>query len=210
MKINPKVKKILTTSGYVLTALLIVFVSVILYFNITGKVFFVFGRAMMWVKTESMEPDIPAKSFILVKQATGDEVKIGDVIVFYSSDPNIFGNLNTHRVVEIKNGKLGTEFVTKGDNNPGVDAYTARSSKVIGIYDRNLPVMSIFGKFLSTTIGITVTIFLIFGITLVIFLPDALKYFKKKSKDDKINKLIKEEVERLKSKDIDNDNQGED
>ena len=208
MKINPKVKKVLSVSSYILTAILILFVSVILYFNISGQVFFVFGRAVMWVKTDSMEPEIPAKSYILVKEATGEDVKLKDVIIFYSSDPAIHGNLNTHRVVEIKND--GREFVTKGDNNPGVDGYTARASKVIGIYSGNLPVLSFFGRFLSTSFGITVMFLLIFGITLVVFLPDALKYFKKKSKDDKINELIKEEIERLKSADEKNDKQGED
>lgn len=205
MKINPKLKKVFTCAAYVFTALLIVFVAFVLYFNLTGKTFFVFNRAVMWVKTGSMEPEIPAKSYIIVKKATGEDVKLGDVIVFHSSDPMLHGELNTHRVVEIKAG--GTEFVTRGDNNPLVDEYTARAENVIGIYSRHLPLLSILGRFLSTTAGITVMALLIFAIILVVFLPDVLAFLRNKAKSEEFDELVKAEVERLKSENGDSDNE---
>lgn len=207
MKINPKLKKVLTYASYIFVAILIVLVSTVLFFNLSGKTFFVFGRAVMWVKTDSMEPAIPARSYITVKQATGEDVKVGDVIIFHSSDPTLQGQLNTHRVVEIKSG--GAEFVTKGDNNPGVDKDTAKARNVIGIYSSNLPVLSVFGRFLSTPIGITVMFLLILAITLAIFLPDILAYQKKKTKQQRIESLIKEEIENLKAQNGDNGAQGE-
>lgn len=201
MKINPKAKKILTCAAYVFTALLIIFVSLVLYFNITGKTFFVFDRAIMWVKTGSMEPTIPAKSYIVVKKASGEDVKAGDVIVFRSNDPTLGGELNTHRVVDVLNG--GTEFVTKGDNVPVKDKQTAKAVNVIGIYEKNLPKLSVIGRFLSTSIGITVMVFMMFAIIIAVFLPDVLAALREKSKSKEIDRLVQAEVERLKSEDGD-------
>ncbi|MBO7519208.1 MAG: signal peptidase I [Clostridia bacterium] len=204
MKINPKLKKVFTFAAYVFTAIFILLVAIVLYFNLTGKTFFVFDRAVMWVKTGSMEPEIPAKSYIIVKKATGDDVKLGDVIVFHSSDPVLRGELNTHRVVEIKNG--GAEFVTKGDNNPLIDEQTARAEDVIGIYSRHLPFLSVIGRFLSTSTGITVMALLIFAIIIAVFLPDVLAFLRNKAKNEQFDELVKAEVERLKSENADSDN----
>lgn len=203
MKTNPKFKKILTAAAYVFTALLIVFIAFVLYFNLTGKTFFVFDRAIMWVKTGSMEPEIPARSYILVRKATGEDVKQGDVIVFHSSDPTLGGELNTHRVVEIKGG--GTEFITKGDNNLAVDKQSARAENVIGIYSKNLPFLSSLGRFLSTSTGIIVMALLMFAIIIAVFLPDVLKYQRDKTENVKIDELVKAEVEKLKSENSDSD-----
>lgn len=203
MKTDSKFKKFLTAAAYVFTALLIVFVALVLYFNLTGKTFFVFDRAVMWVKTGSMEPQIPARSYVLVKKATGDDVKLGDVIVFHSSDPRLGGELNTHRVVEIKGG--GAEFITKGDNNPTVDGQSAKAENVIGIYSKNLPFLSSLGRFLSTSTGITVMALLMFAIIIAVFLPDVLKYQRDKTDNGKIDELVKAEVEKLKSESSDSD-----
>ena len=206
MKINPRLKKIITYCAYTVTALLIILVSVALYFNISGKAFFVCGRALMWVKTASMESVIPQQSYILVKEIDAKEVKVGDVIVFYSDDADIYGKLNAHRVVDITAD--GNEFVTRGDNNGKNDDVTAKAQKVVGVYSTNLPFLSAIGRFLSTALGITVMIILIFGINLAVFLPEVFEYQKKKMKKAQIDSLIKEEVQKLKAQNVD-DQKGE-
>ena len=194
-----KLKKLGSAAAYVVVALLIVAVAVILFLNLSGRTVFIFGRSAMWVKTESMEPVIPEKSYILVREATGADVKVGDVIVFKSDDPALQGALNTHRVIAVENG--GAEFVTQGDNNLARDKQTAKAGNVVGIYERNLPVMSFLGRFLSTPFGITVIVLLIFVMVVLTFLPDVLAAVRARSKKAQIDAIIQDEIDKLKSKD---------
>ena len=200
MKISPKTKKIINGITYSILGLMVVAIVYILFLNLSGKPVFIFGKAVMWVKTNSMEDTIPAQSYIFVNKATGDDVAIGDVIVFYSDDPVLNGELNTHRVVGY--AKNGRDFITKGDNNPEKDTVPARADAVIGIYSRNLPVMSFFGRFLSTAFGITVMAMILFLITLITFLPDIVSSIRQKQDEthkQDMEELIKKEVERLKA-----------
>ena len=100
-------------------------------------------------------------------------------------------------MISIENG--GREFVTKGDNNPGADKRTALSQNVIGIYVTHLPFLSFFGRFLSTSLGITVMVFLVFVIIFSVFLPDIINALREKSKKEKFDQLVKEEIEKLKA-----------
>ena len=199
MKQKTKLKKIITAVAYTLVAILTVCVAIILFLNLSGKTVFLFGRSAMWVKTDSMDPVIPEKTYILVREATAADVQVGDVIVFKSDDPALNGALNTHRVREILND--GAEYVTKGDNNLAIDKQTAKAGNIVGIYERNLPVMSFFGRFLSTTGGITVIALLIFLMILITFLPDVLAASRAKSKKNQIDAIIQDEIDKLKAKD---------
>ena len=94
MTAKSKLKMIFTAAVYVLVAILTIFVAVVLFLNLSGKTVFIFGRSAMWVKTQSMEPTIPEKSYILVREATAEDVEEGDVIVFKSDDPELRGAMN--------------------------------------------------------------------------------------------------------------------
>ena len=203
MTAKSKLKMIFTAAVYVLVAILTIFVAVVLFLNLSGKTVFIFGRSAMWVKTQSMEPTIPEKSYILVREATAEDVEEGDVIVFKSDDPELRGAMNTHRVVEVIGDHA--EFVTKGDNNPGRDKQTARAKNIVGIYERNLPVMSFFGRFLSTSGGITVIVVIILGMVVATFLPDVLGAMRERSKKAQIDAIIKDEIDKLKSGENPND-----
>ena len=177
---KPIMRRIIGIVGYTVIIGLMLIVAFIMFSNMSGKATFIFGKTAMWVKTESMSPEIPEKSYILVKKAVASEVKVDDVIVFISSDPSIAGAYNTHRVVRIdENG----EFVTKGDNNLVEDKYTAKPQNVVGIYERNLPLMTAFGRMMSTTLGIMITFTLIFVIFLIIYVPDMIKISKQRTEE---------------------------
>ena len=174
------IRRIIGVIGYTVIIALMAIVAFIMFSNMSGKATFIFGRTAMWVKTQSMSPEIPEKSYILVRQATASDVKVGDVIVFISSDPSIAGSYNTHRVLEVNESG---EFVTKGDNNLVADQYTAKPQNVIGIYERNLPVMTAFGRVMSTTLGIMITFTMIFVIFLIIYVPDMIKISKRRTEE---------------------------
>lgn len=202
MKTNSKLRKGITVAAYVLVGIFAVFIAFVLYSNLTGKTLFIGGKTAMWVKTGSMEPEIPARSYILIERADTENIKVGDVIVFYSDDPSIYGKLNAHRVTEIIDG--GKRFATKGDNNPGPDKYYARADKVIGVYRKNLKLLSYLGRFFLTPLGITITIIFVLAMVVPIYLPDILSAINNKKKQEitdkkqaKIDELVRAEVEKL-------------
>ncbi|MEI6580266.1 MAG: signal peptidase I [Eubacteriales bacterium] len=91
------------------------------------------GYSFLSVSTPSMVPTYPVGTIVITKKVKTIELKVGDVISFYSEDPAILGFPNTHRIVSIDKNKFGqTSFVTKGDNNPIADSYPVFDSKVIG------------------------------------------------------------------------------
>ena len=202
---KPLIRRIVGIVGYTVVIALMALVAFILFSNMSGKVTFIFGKTAMWVKTESMAPTIPERSYILVRKAAASEVAVGDVIVFKSDDPAIAGSYNTHRVVEIVNG--GAEFVTKGDNNLAADKYTAKAQNVLGLYEKNLPLMTSFGRVLSTTKGIMITFTMIFVIFLIIYVPDMTRAAKKKQEEAdrieqlRVDALVALEIEKLKAAD---------
>ena len=78
------------------------------------------------------------------------EIKRGDVICFYSTDPQIYGMPNTHRVVEDPIvTENGIEFVTRGDANRVNDKETAKSERLIGVYVKGLDGLTAFTNAIS-------------------------------------------------------------
>jgi signal peptidase len=105
--------------------------------------------SVMNIISESMEPNIEKGTYVLIKRVPAEEVKEGDVICFYSSDPSIYGRPNTHRVVEepyTEDGKLC--FTTQGDNNPIPDKEPARGERLIGVWVKNLDGFTVFLNFI--------------------------------------------------------------
>lgn len=198
-------KKVLNWITYGITALLVVLIVFLLVTKIKGEPAFIGGYTAMWVQTESMEEEIPKHSYILVRASDGTDVKVDDVIVFYSDDPALLGNLNTHRVVEI--GEDGKTFITKGDHNYVKDEYPASAEKVVGKYVRVLPVLSFIGRALTTKTGIIVVALITLAVLALVFVPDFLKMAKlekkekEKAKKEAMDALVRAEVERLKQQD---------
>jgi len=201
---RPKKIKI---SNIIISAILLViiaFIVVLFAGRITKKTTFLFGYTMVWVMTGSMETEIPQQSYILVESVSPEEVQVGDVIMFYSDDPALEGAINTHRVIEILND--GFEFVTKGDNNPSADAYTAKSFKVIARYVCVLPVMSTLMRLFLKPIGLLIVIIVVLLMTAFLFVPDFVKALKEVNTENETaekaylidrERRIQEEIERL-------------
>ncbi len=90
------------------------------------------GFSVLEVVTGSMEPEIPVGSVVLARKTDPWELKEGDVIAFYSSDPQISGAVNTHRILERVEEAGVLSFVTKGDANPVADYYSVVPENVVG------------------------------------------------------------------------------
>ncbi len=104
------------------------------------KVPSVFGYSFMQVATGSMEPTIPTGVLIIVRQTAPEEIKVGDVITFYSSDPILEGKPNTHRVTMILNEGGILSFTTRGDAGTTDDPYPVSADQLIGRYVRYIEI----------------------------------------------------------------------
>ena len=166
--------------------------------NLKGNVSFVGNKAVVWVKTGSMEPTIPAQSYIQVEKVDPKDLKEGDVITFVSSE--LGGSLNTHRIRKIEPNGDHILFYTKGDNSPQ-DRYPISEQSVVGRYCRNLPTLSKIGRFLSTPVGMVTMILAVLLLTAAAFAPDVIAIVKerdKKKKQAEMDKMVQAEVERMK------------
>lgn len=92
----------------------------------------IFGHTMLQVVSPSMEPELKIGSVVMVKKAQTSEVKEGDIISFYTKDPDIYNSVVTHRVVDIEMRSSDTVLYTKGDANPSRDAYPVKNNQMIG------------------------------------------------------------------------------
>lgn len=102
-----------------------------------GKAPEIYRYSVLRVMTGSMEPTYPVDTLIVVKKTDPAEIREGDVISFYSSDPALDGAVNTHRVVNVKQEDNQWIYTTKGDGNNVADPYEVKSGDLIGkvIYD---------------------------------------------------------------------------
>ncbi|MBQ6756881.1 MAG: signal peptidase I [Oscillospiraceae bacterium] len=130
------VKKVILGILNAISIALIVFAVVALLIVVTtrsGEAPNFFGYSMFRVLTGSMEPELPVGSMVIVKRVGAEEVKVGDIITFFSTDPTLQGGVNTHRVIDIDNSGMDILFTTKGDANQFKDEYGAVGSNLIGV-----------------------------------------------------------------------------
>ncbi|MBR1852285.1 MAG: signal peptidase I [Lachnospiraceae bacterium] len=92
----------------------------------------VLGYSLFRVMTGSMEPNIPTNALIVVKRVEPQKLELGEVISFYSRDPSLMGEVNTHRIVGIEEVGGRYVFTTKGDANNVEDRYVTYGEDVIG------------------------------------------------------------------------------
>lgn len=203
-------KKAVWNAAYYIFVFLLVLVAALIVVNkMYNRVSWIGKHTVMWILTDSMEDTIPAQSYILVKKADVSKIEEEDVIVFYSDDPELCGNLNTHRVKEIN---PDGSFVTKGDHNPIYDQYPAAPDKVVGVYVRNLPFLTMLGRAVLTKSGILILFLVIALITAAFYIPGVIRKYRKRGKveetpvseyDAEIARRIAEEVEKLKQQNSD-------
>jgi signal peptidase len=144
-------KRVLSALWWVALVLLASLLVSIFSAKMRGEVPKVFGYSIMNIVSGSMGEEIPAGSYILIKVTDPSDIKINDVICFYSDDPTIKGYPNTHRVVKepIVNPDGSIEFVTRGDANLKDDDYTAKGDRLIGRYVKTLDVFGGFVRWIS-------------------------------------------------------------
>lgn len=108
-----------------------------------GKVPSVLGYSFLQVQTGSMEPEFRIGTVVVAKKIDTRELEVGDIISFYSTEEDIRGRVNTHRIVEITSNMSGAPvFITKGDANESNDPLPVSSINVVGKVVYNIGTVS--------------------------------------------------------------------
>lgn len=61
----------------------------------------VLGFSAFRVVSGSMRPELQEDDLIVIKRVAPDKIAVGDIISFYSPDPELRGAVNTHRVTAV-------------------------------------------------------------------------------------------------------------
>lgn len=128
-KQTKRIISIISIIFFILAFLLLIFAMV----SSNNSDLSLFGYRFYYVSTDSMEPDLKVGTFIIVNEIDPNELKVGDVISFVSSDPDIKGMVNTHAVYAKSTDDSGNlEFTTKGVNAPKPDEYKVYPKDIKG------------------------------------------------------------------------------
>lgn len=117
-------------SVVIIAAAIVVLIMVLL--TKPGKPPSIGGFTLLRITTGSMVPTYDVDTMILVQEADPSQIREGDVISFYSSDPMLDGAVNTHRVVRIEKDGGQYVYTTKGDGNNVEDPYDVKSEYLVG------------------------------------------------------------------------------
>ena len=141
-------------------ALIVLFsVAVLLVFYIiTNQIARSTGKApiaaLYTIVSPSMEPEIKVYDVILsLRIEDEDDLKVGDVITFYSDVIDTGGYTVTHRIHEIKEVDGEKKYITKGDNNQVIDDGTITMNNIVGKVHYVFPQLGKVQFFLSSRLG---------------------------------------------------------
>lgn len=143
---------------YLFAIVVVIIFSLILKF--TNSVSY-FGYQLLVVMSDSMAPEIPKNSFVLVKE-NDEEVKIGEVVTF-----EVEGEYVTHRVVDIIENKQGVVFETKGDTNEYPDPGKRSKEEIVGRVIFSIPYLGQFFLLIGTSRGLIAFILSLFVLILL-------------------------------------------
>ncbi len=145
------VKKFINAILVFLTIIFILLNSYIFYIKVIKKqnLVKVFGYSALIVISGSMAPELYVDDLIIIKE---DSYKENDIITFQSEN-----SLVTHRIIKIE----GNKFYTKGDSN-NVDDEPVSLSQIQGKVVYKISHVGKIVKFLSSPIGITIFIIILF------------------------------------------------
>ena len=150
MKILKKLVSFLSAIIFIICLALLAVVIVTPKGENGAKVVNIAGYSIMSVLTGSMEPEYHVGDIVIVKKTDTDELKNKDVITFYSKDPDMEGQIVTHRITDITEENGQRLFETKGDNNEIADLEKVEEDDVIGKVEGRIPYVGKVTTFMQT------------------------------------------------------------
>ena len=203
-KIGDFIKFIGKAMAYVILCLLFLITAFLIYYMSSSAIAAKKGEkpsiGLYTIVSPSMEPFIKVYDVIIDRKVKpNEELKVGDVITFYSSSLNTDGYTITHRIYDIKISDGKTYYITKGDNNQSVDVGSISRENIVGKMVYKINGLGKIQFFLSSKLG-WILIILIPALCFILYDLNRLnKIFKIKQKIDNIpeyqNMSAKEEIE---------------
>ena len=123
----------------------------------------------------SMEPLIKVRDAVIIKRATEDNIKVGDVVTYRSLDPAFYGILITHRVINIEEEDGNLIYITKGDHNETIDRTPVSFGQIQGKVIMRIPKIGYLKYFLIEYYGWIIAI-LVPSVAIISY--DIVKLFK--------------------------------
>lgn len=158
------------------------------------------GYSISYVPTNSMDPAIPASTYVLFVETK--DVKVDDIVVYQSQEGETKGLYIIHRIIS----KTDDGFYARGDNNLAIDEELITNDMIIGKHITNLKVLSTLLGGMSRNLIFVLVIVIFVGLFIVQILNIYFVYQKEKNskmKADSLQKLkdeiYKEELEKLKN-----------
>ncbi len=181
-----KMQKALHIMKNIFTNLLVIVAVAMMIFTVISVSTFdrldrnLFGYRAFIVLSDSMsKTDFEAGDLILVKEVDPTTLQVGDIISFQSTSQESYGEVITHKIREITTGSNGLPvFVTYGTTTGIDDTETVSCEYVLGKYEFHLPNVGTFFRFLKTTPGYIVCIFIPFLLLIGIQGMNSIKLFK--------------------------------
>ena len=91
------------------------------------------GYSLFRVVTGSMEPEISVGSLLIAQEIPMESIQLNDRVCFRTREAQIFGEVVTHRVVNLFEGIDGALYLeTKGDANLAADGYFVTKENLVG------------------------------------------------------------------------------
>ena len=158
-----------------------------------------FGYSLFRVMTGSMEPTIPTNSLIVVQRTDTQQLAEGDIITFYSRDPALMGEPNTHRIIRFEQDGDQRLIYTKGDANNIEDHYAAHEEDVIGKVVYSSEKIGNFVRLVSNPVVFIPLIIIPLAIMLIRSMYDGIVAAKKLAKEEE-EAAVREALAELREK----------
>lgn len=198
--------KIISILSYICLAILVLVALFLVYFIISNQIARVKGTkpfiSLYTIVSPSMEPNINVYDVIIDVRVDDDEdVKLGDVVTFYSDSIDTGGYTVTHRIHNIYDTSDARYYITKGDNNQNPDDGTITIDNIVGKVRWVIPALGRIQFFVSSKFGWIIVILIpALGIILA-DIKKLIKIFRIKEQIEEIPKLKEVEIIREKEED---------
>lgn len=198
--------KIVNFLSYICLVLLILVAFFLIYYIVSNQIARTKGTkpfiSLYTIVSPSMEPNINVYDVIIdIRVDKDDDIKLGDIVTFYSDEIDTGGYTVTHRIHEIYETQGTKYYVTKGDNNQNPDDGTITISNIVGKVHLIIPALGKIQFFVSSKFG-WIIIILIPAIGIILAdIKKLIKIFRIKEQIEEIPKLREVEIIREKEED---------
>ncbi len=195
--------KTMSILSYICLIALFLIATFLLYFIVSNQIAKTKGEkpaiSIYTIVSPSMEPTIMVYDVIIDTKVKSDaELKIGDIITFYSNTIDTGGYTVTHRIVDIYKNNGVIYYTTKGDNNMDKDAGLITIDNVVGKCKFIIPSIGKMQIFITSRAG-WILIILIPALGIILMdIKKLIKIFRIKEQIEEIPQI--KEVELIREK----------